>query len=235
MKMKLLEFVTALAFVLLILCISALIISTTVHSYTHSVDLYRAGFNKYHISQKTGISNVQLGEVAKQMVDYYNGKSSTPQLTVTKNGEQSLLYNEKELVHLEDVRYIIRIFTILQVVSILLFIGLAVFIYFRSGVQRVLTGMQIGSIVAAALTGILIIWALIDFNSLFLLFHYISFTNDLWILDPSKDYLIMMFPEGFFNDAAILIVTTIIGEAVIIWLAAFFIKRVMVRKACTSC
>ena len=24
-----------------------------------------------------------------------------------------------------------------------------------------------------------------------------------WMLDPSKDYLIMLFPEGFFYDAAL--------------------------------
>jgi len=231
MKMKLLEFISSLAFVLLILCIPVLIVSTTVHIYSHSTDLYRAGFDKYHISQRTGISNIQLGDVAKQMVDYFSGMSTTPQLTVTKHGAPSPLYNEKELIHLGDVRNIVQLFTILQVASILLFIGLAVYLYFRSGLRRVLTGIQIGSIVTAALTGILIVWALIDFNGLFLLFHYISFTNDLWILDPSKDYLIMMFPEGFFNDAAILIVSTIIGEAAIIWLAAFLIKRVTALNA----
>ena len=210
MKTKLLGFLTSLAFVLLVLCIPLLIVSTTVRVYSHSADLYKAGFDKYHISQRTGISNNQLGEVARQMVDYFSGKSPTPQLMVTKHGEQLPLYNEKELVHMVDVRSIVQIFSALQVVSILLFIGLAIFIYIRSGLWRVLSGIQIGSIVNAVLTGILIIWALIDFNSLFLLFHYISFSNDLWILDPSKDYLIMMFPEGFFNDAAILIVTTII-------------------------
>jgi integral membrane protein (TIGR01906 family) len=212
-----------------------LIISTTVRVYSHSADLYKAGFDKYHISQRTGIGNLQLGEVAKQMVEYFGGKSSTPQLMVTKHGEPSPLYNEKELVHLEDVRDIVQIFTVLQVASILLFLVLVVCIYLSGGLLRILTGIQIGSIVTAVLTGILIIWALIDFNSLFLLFHYISFTNDLWILDPSKDYLIMMFPEGFFNDAAMLIVSTIIGEAAIIWLAAFFIKRASVRKADVAC
>jgi integral membrane protein (TIGR01906 family) len=225
MKMKLLRFITSLAFVLLVLCIPILIISITVRVYSHSADLYKAGFDKYNISQRTGISNVQLGEVAKQMVEYFGGKSSTPQLMVTKHGEQSPLYNEKELVHLEDVRYIVQIFTALQVASILLFMVLAVYIYFRSGLRRMLGGIQIGSVITAILTGILIVWSLIDFNSLFLLFHYISFSNDLWILDPSKDYLIMMFTEGFFNDAALLIVSTIIGEAAIVWLAAFLIKR----------
>ena len=36
-------------------------------------------------------------------------------------------------------------------------------------------------------------------------FHLISFTNDLWILDPRRDYLIMMFPQGFFFDSTMFI------------------------------
>ena len=29
--------------------------------------------------------------------------------------------------------------------------------------------------------------------------------NDLWILNPNKDYLLMMYPEDFFRDVAVLI------------------------------
>jgi len=231
MKKGLRAFFASLAFVLLAVTIPVLIVSTTVQIYSHSADLYKAGFDKYRISQRTGISNAQLDQVARQMVDYFGGKSNTPQVMVTKRGEQQPLYNEKELVHLEDVRNIVLLFTVLQIISIVLFIGLAVYLYLNSGLPGVLRGIQIGAIVMAVLTGVLIVWALIDFDSLFLLFHYISFSNDLWILDPSKDYLIMMFPEGFFNDAAIFMVSTILGESAIIWLAAFLIKRASPKNA----
>jgi integral membrane protein (TIGR01906 family) len=43
--------------------------------------------------------------------------------------------------------------------------------------------------------------AMIDFDEFFLQFHLISFANDLWLLDPTKDYLIMLFPQGFWFDA----------------------------------
>ena len=38
----------------------------------------------------------------------------------------------------------------------------------------------------------------INFNYTFTLFHEIFFRNDLWILDPRNDYLLIMFPERFF-------------------------------------
>ncbi|MDD2471668.1 MAG: DUF1461 domain-containing protein, partial [Dehalococcoidales bacterium] len=41
----------------------------------------------------------------------------------------------------------------------------------------------------------------------------ISFSNDLWLLDPAKDYLIMMFPQGFWADAALLVAALTAGGA----------------------
>ena len=49
---------------------------------------------------------------------------------------------------------------------------------------------------------------LLFFQELFIIFHEIAFNNDLWILNPNKDYLLMMYPEDFFRDVAILILVT---------------------------
>ena len=54
----------------------------------------------------------------------------------------------------------------------------------------------------------------IGFDQLFLLFHLISFTNNLWLLDPTRDYLLMMYPDGFFRDATLVIAALTLGEAV---------------------
>ena len=35
-----------------------------------------------------------------------------------------------------------------------------------------------------------------------MVFHHLFFDNDLWILDPAKDNLINLLPEGFFSDTA---------------------------------
>jgi integral membrane protein (TIGR01906 family) len=69
------------------------------------------------------------------------------------------------------------------------------------------------------------IGTLFNFEQLFIQFHMLSFTNTLWQLDPSRDYLIMMFPEGFFRDAAMFGAMAITIEAVILgsiaaWLMA---------------
>jgi integral membrane protein (TIGR01906 family) len=47
--------------------------------------------------------------------------------------------------------------------------------------------------------------AAIDFGWLFTQFHFLSFANDLWLLDPYNDYLIIMFPQQFFFEATLFI------------------------------
>ncbi len=48
-------------------------------------------------------------------------------------------------------------------------------------------------------------------------FHLLSFTNDLWQLDPRRDYLIMMYPQGFFRDATIAIGGLTLALAMLCW------------------
>ncbi len=217
-----------LALAVLLISIPALIISGTVSIYAHSAGLYSYGFTKYNISVATGISSVQLDGVARNMVDYFSGKIHSPQMTVETWGKSRLLYNQKELIHLEDVRHIISVFKILQIAAILSFVASGAAVFTLLGVRRLLRGILAGSVVALAIMILLVTWSLIDFNSLFYLFHIMSFSNDLWLLDPSKDYLIMMFPESFFYDAAIMVTATIMAEAIMLGIATLVIEKTII-------
>ena len=46
---------------------------------------------------------------------------------------------------------------------------------------------------------------LINFDFVFTRFHFLSFANDLWMLDPRTDNLIIMFPQRFFFEATLFI------------------------------
>ena len=68
--------------------------------------------------------------------------------------------------------------------------------------------------------------AAIDFGWLFTQFHFLSFANDLWLLDPYNDYLIIMFPQQFFFEASLFIgVLTIAGFGLITGAARIARKR----------
>jgi integral membrane protein (TIGR01906 family) len=64
--------------------------------------------------------------------------------------------------------------------------------------------------------------ALVDFSELFLQFHFVSFANDLWQLDPERDYLIRLFPQEFFQDAALRIAALTMLQALAITTAGLF-------------
>ena len=63
-----------------------------------------------------------------------------------------------------------------------------------------------GSLLFCTVTGLLVFLISRNFSSAFQKFHELLFTNDLWLLDPDTDLLILIVPEEFFMDTAVRIV-----------------------------
>lgn len=59
-----------------------------------------------------------------------------------------------------------------------------------------------GGLTALLLAGFGLL-ALAGFDTLFLRFHELAFSNDFWRLDPRRDYLVLLFPQNFWFDATI--------------------------------
>jgi integral membrane protein (TIGR01906 family) len=74
------------------------------------------------------------------------------------------------------------------------------------------------------------ILAIIGFDRLFLFFHLVSFSNDLWVLDPRHDYLIAMFPQGFFFDCTVVIAFLTLVEGAILSLIPRVIQLVVKKQ-----
>ncbi len=219
------KIVNIIQWLIMVFTIPSLLISAMVISYSQSLSLYENGFSKYNISQVTGISREQLHDAAGALIDYFKNMRDTPQIKVNIKGKELPLYNEKELLHLKDVCSIIDVFRTLLIISIILLLTVGVLLLYRKEYQKLLRGLQIGAFLTFTLILIVVLWSVIDFDSLFYLFHIVSFSNNLWLLDPQKDYLIKMFPEGFFNDAAISMVTTILIEAAVLFAVAFLLQK----------
>ena len=67
------------------------------------------------------------------------------------------------------------------------------------------------------------LFSLVGFDSLFLFFHQVSFANDFWRLDPSRHFLVMMFPQGFWLDATLFVGILALFQSVVLgavcWMA----------------
>lgn len=208
-----------IALSLFALFLPLLLLSSNLRFIVSEPYLYEYGFDEYHISEVTGIEDDELTRVARELIHYLNSDEDSAQIEVTKNGSQMRLFNERELLHMEDVKVIIQLFYTIQWVTLtytITFLIAGFFILKRAFLIRIAQGCILGGIVTFTVFAVFGLWALIDFDGLFLQFHLTSFSNDLWKLDPSTDYLIMMFPEAFFSDAAFFLIGGTILEAAIL-------------------
>ncbi len=212
---------------LLVCCVPLLFITGTIRWQINELRLYEYGFNKYEVSQDTGIGNPELKKVARHLIDYFNSKTDTAQIIVARGDKEFGLFNERELIHLRDVRGLVQKVYIVQTITLSL-IAILVFILkfvFRTKWPVFVRAVSWGSVLTLCITVSLALWALLDFERLFLLFHLVSFPNEYWILDPATDYLIRLFPGGFFYDAALLGLAAILVKCVFVSGVGFGILR----------
>jgi len=170
--------------------------------------LYRYGFDRYDISTVTGINSSELSRSARALIVYWNSGEEYINVIVEKEGQSFVLFNEREVVHLKDVKALVRLdYLALAITGLYVTTYAAIAFWYRRPVYRrdiAVAGVS-GGIFSLGILAVIGIMALADFDGFWTQFHLISFANDLWLLDPSRDYLIMMFPESFWF-ASVLIV-----------------------------
>lgn len=200
---------------LFVLCLPVLLLTASLGWAVNSFWLYKHGLEKYNISQATGLAQPELDKAATGLIRYFNSNEDTISLNLVKDGKPFQLFNEREAVHLRDVKGLIWLDYRVLLATLVYIAGYAgVSLFLRKG-RQLARAMVIGSSLTLALMLALGAGMLLNFDQLFLQFHLISFANDFWQLDLAKDYLIMMFPEGFWYDAARYIALATAGMAIV--------------------
>lgn len=218
---------------LFIACLPLLLITSNIRWAVNEIRLYEYGFTKYQVSQVTSLKDSELKRVARQLIDYFNSRVKTAQVRVTKDGKEFDLFNEQEIIHLQDVKGLIQLDYCVQksTLAFIMLYSLALLIWRRSGSWRVLAGSILrGSILTLGLIVALALVAVFAFQQLFLFFHLVSFSNEYWMLNPSRDYLIMLFPEGFFYDAALFIAEATVAETLLLSGSALGVAQISKRS-----
>ncbi|MFA5308902.1 MAG: TIGR01906 family membrane protein [Dehalococcoidales bacterium] len=193
------------ALVLFILCLPVMLFTASVSTAMNCRWLYDYDFHKYDIASVTGLAPSELKKAAEGLIHYFNSGEEYVNIVVIKDGQPFTLFNEREVQHLKDVKGIFRL-----VYKLLIGTGTYALLYaslmlaLRQDRRRLAGGLLYGSGLSILLMIILGVLAITDFHWLFWQFHLASFSNDMWLLDPTRDYLIMLFPEGFWMDAAII-------------------------------
>jgi len=201
------------------LCLPILLLTASLGWAANSHWLYNYGFEKYDVGQTTGLADSELEKAASGLISYFNSGEEYISLTVIKDGEPFELFNQREVIHLKDVKGLIWLdYWVLlgTLVYVLAYAGVCLFWRKRRYWRRLAWGAVGGGGLTLALMLALGLGALFGFDRLFWQFHLISFTNELWQLDPTKDYLIMLFPQGFFYDATTFCAIGTAGLAIIL-------------------
>lgn len=191
---------------LFILALPLLLLTASIAVAVNSQPLYEYGFRQYNVSQTTGLAETELKKAASGLISYFNSPEEYISLTVVKDSKEFQLFNQREVGHLKDVKGLIWLdYRILMGTGIFALAYTGVSLFWQKGRRRrrLAKAVVAGSGITLALMLALGIGSVLNFEQLFLQFHLIGFANDLWMLDPSKDYLIMLFPGGFWYDAAL--------------------------------
>ena len=222
------------ATVLFVLLVPVFLISSNVRWVINAPFLYSYGFDKYDISTRTGIERSELQSAARQIRAYFNNDEELLDLRVVRQGVLRSLYNEREITHMKDVKGLVKgVWRLQEATGVyLLFFAIAGFaIARRESLRGLARYLMLGGVITLVLVVVVGLASLVGFEQLFLAFHQVSFTNDFWLLDPRTDFLIMMFPEGFFLDATLWIVGSTVAEALLLAGIPLAFRRIGRRHA----
>ena len=155
--------------------------------------------------EATGLRTEDYAGVAVMTADFLTGKQEAFRYVVaqgTGSGTacaRTEVFQPHEAAHMADCRQLIRLDTGICMVSgiaALLLTAAGLFRWEgREGFQR---GMLWGLRGTAAAAGVLLAWALADFDGLFVAFHHLAFPQGGWLLNPKTDLLIRLMPTAFF-------------------------------------
>jgi integral membrane protein (TIGR01906 family) len=231
----LLDWLRGLVSLVFVLLLPLLIIGTSLRGLVTDRDFMLRGFRDNQVAITTGLDDAQLQRIADAFVAYFQAPPGQIQMQVTAFGQSRPLFNEREVTHMEDVQKLIQFFLSMQLiaaVAVVLRVGLAI------GVDRAAVpigrDMLISTGLMVALVAMVGVLSLQDFDALWTRFHQIAFRNDMWLLDPSHDYLIMLFPEPFWLTATIRMATGVALQAIlvaVVGLALVLGPRVVQRSA----
>ena len=177
--------------------------------------IYEYNLNFYPITERTSLEIEEVREINSQIKNYFFDETEFLEVSI---------FNEKEIYHMKDVKDIINNLFLYGKLSSVVFVIITL-ICVKKYKVRIYSVFKASSIVYSAVLLALAIGFLISFNKLFIIFHEIAFSNDLWKLNINEDYLLMMYPENFFRDIALLILILSIGINFFLFFAFKSLKK----------
>lgn len=149
-----------------------------------------------------GLSPDAQSRVNVVLADYLTGRRPDVDIEETLLGVPQQVFNASEKAHMVDVY---NLFTLerkilaYSLVSGVFLLAITFGIYCLQWKWIAFPALKSFALTLLALaTALVLLWTTSGFDRLFILFHELLFTNDLWLMDPRTDAMIRMFPSQFF-------------------------------------
>jgi integral membrane protein (TIGR01906 family) len=148
-------------------------------------------------------------------------------LEQAKLPDGSPAFNAREIKHMTDVRNLIAEVYPLQLLGLSLMVILALLLRFSADLRKTIPlGLRWGAALTLVILAGLIAYIFINFDAFFLQFHQLFFEGTSFAF-AYTDTLIRLYPEQFWNDAAITIgVITAVFAILLLIISQIWLKRI---------
>jgi integral membrane protein (TIGR01906 family) len=177
--------------VLLVLTVPFILYSTNINLVLFNEHFYEQKFEEYGVYEKYGKEKVDA--VNLELLDYFRNDECYCSIDFFTFEEQQHLYDVKKVV-LGNSSLAFTAF-----VLALLFIILALFVYYKLFIKKLPVILISGGVFTVFVSVLLILLSRSNFNLVFTYFHKLLFEEGTWLF-PAGSNLIGIYPFQFFYD-----------------------------------
>lgn len=179
-------------------------------------------------AQQLNLSEADLLEATDVLLDYIFFMRSDINVWVTTNQQVVQMFNQREMDHMVDVKVLFgMMLTSMSLIFIL--VGFWIVKLAKQSKSTIfsdlITHAKLAAIAISVFFGSILFVAIIDFQTFWTNFHLVLFRNDLWLLNPNTDRLIVMVPESFFIALITRIVLTWVGLILLFVMTLFVLSK----------
>ncbi len=204
---------------LIIILLTPILLLLNFRLLVFNQNFYKMEFAKLGVYESFASSEVVNFE-ARQLINFYccDGELS------------STFYSQREILHLIDVKNLIKLVNLYLYVLIWAALTCLIYVIHKKEFKFSAHNLNIASLITIVSIITLWLFSKLNFDSIFVNFHQLTFSNNYWLL-PKEANLIKLFPPQFFVDFANQVaLQTITMAAIILIISHLLTKRHVSKK-----